>query len=83
MLTLGNWEIILSLLTGGTKCIRLYFILQIQLNSTRQERCKEKQYSGIASIQGKHIKKKKLTVLADSSFFFFLLSVQLEALHLR
>lgn len=42
MLTLGNWEITLSLLTGGTKCIRLDFILKIQLNPIRHEICKKK-----------------------------------------
>lgn len=79
MLTLGNWEIALSLLTGGTKCIRLDFILQIQLNSTGQEihkekesvPHKEKEYSGIASKEGKHdFKKHKLVDFPGSSSFF-------------
>lgn len=73
MLTLGNWEIILSLLTGGTKCIRLDFILQIQLNSTRIKICKEKHsIQELPQYRDNMIKTNQ--VLADlSSFFFFFL----------
>lgn len=73
MLTSGNWEIILSLLTGGTKCIRLDFILQIQLNSTRLKICKEKHsIQELPQYRDNMIKTNQ--VLADlSSFFFFFL----------
>lgn len=66
MLTLGNREIILSLLTGGIKCIRLDFILQIQLNSTRQDTQKEKHSIQELPQYRENMVRKKLTVLTDS-----------------
>lgn len=75
MLTLGNWEIILSLLTGGTKCMRLDFILQVQLNSTRQKICKEK-HSSQELPQYRDNLRKTDQVLADLSSIFFLFSFQ-------
>lgn len=69
MLTLGNWEIILPLLTGGTKCIRLDFILQVQLNSTRLKICKEKHsIQELPQYRDNMIETNQ--VLADLSFFF-------------
>lgn len=82
MLTLGNWEIILPLLTGGTKCIRLDFILQVQLNSTRLKICKEKHsIQELPQYRDNMIETNQ--VLADLSFFFpFFFSVKLVVVQL-